>query len=136
MLRNNIEPNNALHRTAHKVRRPVNADVRDKKMKVSRGTLTALHVTMHGVIVVGLASVYLKGINLIPIILAMFYFLGAPPLFFATKKKMDGNGEASSFPMFFSQLALILFWILSVCLLTISALYAVAILKSGIGPQD
>ena len=35
-------PNKALHRTAHKVRRPVNADVRQKKMKIFTAMVLAI----------------------------------------------------------------------------------------------
>ena len=118
------------------VGRRLNPDVRDKKMKVSRGTLTALHVIMHCVALVCIASVYFQWPYLIPMFLALLYVLAAPPLFLSTKKIMDRNDESSSLSTLLSQLALIFFWILSLCLLILLLSFTAAIHLSGIGPQD
>ena len=118
------------------VGRRLNRDVRDKKMKISRVSLTALHVIMHCVALVCIASVYFQWPYLIPMFLALLYVLAAPPLFLSTKKIMDRNDESSSLSTLLSQLALIFFWILSLCLLILLLSFTAAIHLSGIGPQD
>jgi hypothetical protein len=106
-------------------------------MRIGKGELATLHVMLHGVVFAGIASIFVKrGPHPLILIAALVCFIAAPPLFLITKRKVDREPDTLSFPMFFSQLGLIIFWILSLCFLIIMAMFFVAIAQSGLGPGD
>ena len=96
-----------------------------------------LHVMLHGVVFAGIASIFVnRGPNPLVLISALVCFIAALPLFLITKRKVYRDPEALSFPLFFSQFGLIIFWVLSLCFLLIMAMVFVAIAQSGLGPGD
>jgi hypothetical protein len=106
-------------------------------MRIGKGELATLHVMLHGVVLVGVGSIFVKrGPSPLVLISALLCFIAGLPLFLITKRKVDREPDTLSFPLFFSQLGLLIFWLLSLCFLIIMAMVFVAIAQSGLGPGD
>ena len=106
-------------------------------MRIGKGELATLHIMLHGVVIAGIGSIFVKrGPNPFVLIAAFVCFVAALPLFIVTKRKADREPDVLSFPLFFSQLGLIIFWLLSLCFLVIMGMVFVAIMQSGLGPGD
>ena len=106
-------------------------------MKIGKAQLAMAHIALHGIVLAGIASIFLgRGPHPFVLASALVCFVGALPLFVVTKRQVDREPRVLSFPLFFSQLGLVFFWLLSFCFLIVTTLVFLAITQSGLGPGD
>lgn len=85
---------------------------------------------LHGVAFAGIGSIVVKrGPNPLLLTLAFIYLVAALPLLALTKRTLVREPDAHSFALFVSQLGLLIFWILSLCFLTMMAAIFVAVAR-------